>query len=218
VLDRRFVADNVDLIIANCTGRGSTANVARFAALDKLRRQFQADIDRLNGEAGQISKSIGKAADAAEREAKKAEGRRLREEISALETKSAEIVAEADAILRTIPNLTHPAAPVGGEDAAVEVRRGDRNDAGEAGVLAEIIQVRCLLGAGMDQALDTGFVGGRPILVFRGPHRVIFDHECFPIGVECVCHAGASETFEAWPEGERKNVLPKPRLRSGSIQ
>ena len=124
MLDRRFVADNVDLIIANCAGRGSTANVARFAALDKLRRQFQADIDRLNGEAGQISKSIGKAADAAEREAKKAEGRRLREEISALETKSAEIVAEADAILRTIPNLTHPAAPVGGEDAAVEVRRG----------------------------------------------------------------------------------------------
>ena len=124
MLDRRFVADNIDLVTANCKSRGSSADVAKFAALDKLRRQFQADIDRLNGEAGQVSKSIGKAADAAEREAKKTEGRRLREEISALEAKSAEIVAEADAILRLIPNLTHPSAPIGGEDAAVEIRRG----------------------------------------------------------------------------------------------
>lgn len=124
MLDRRFVADNIDLVTANCRARGSSADVARFAALDRLRRQLQADIDRLNGLAGQVSKSIGKAADAAEREAKKAEGRRLREEISALEAKAAEIVAESDTILRAIPNLTHPAAPVGGEEAAVEIRRG----------------------------------------------------------------------------------------------
>ena len=124
MLDRRFVAENVDLVAANCQRRGSTADVARFAELDVLRRQLQADIDRLNQEAGRVSKSIGKAADAAEREALKAEGRRLREEGAALEAKSAEIVAEADAILKAIPNLTHPAAPVGGEDAAVEIRRG----------------------------------------------------------------------------------------------
>jgi len=124
VLDRRFVADNVDLVAANCRARGSTADVARFSALDRLRRQLQADIDRLNQQASQVSKSIGKAADASDREAKKAEGRRLREEVAALEAKAAEIVAESDEILRAIPNLTHPAAPVGGEDAAVEIRRG----------------------------------------------------------------------------------------------
>ncbi|NCA11364.1 hypothetical protein EBR56_06090, partial [bacterium] len=77
VLDRRFVADNIALVTANCRNRGSAADVARFADLDRLRRQFQADIDRLNQQAGQVSKSIGQAADAAEREAKKAEGRRL---------------------------------------------------------------------------------------------------------------------------------------------
>ena len=124
MLDRRFVADNVDLVAANCRNRGSTADVTKFATLDRLRRQMQADIDRLNHEAGQVSKSIGKAADATEREAKKAEGRRLREEIAAFEGKIAEIVAEGDAILRAIPNLTHPAAPVGGEADAAEIRRG----------------------------------------------------------------------------------------------
>ena len=124
MLDRRFVADNIDLVTANCRARGSSADVARFADLDRLRRQLQADIDRLNQQAGQVSKSIGQATDAGEREARKAEGRRLREEVAALETRQAKIVAEADAILATIPNLTHPAAPVGGEDAAVELRRG----------------------------------------------------------------------------------------------
>jgi len=124
VLDRRFVADNVDLVATNCRQRGSSADVGRFAELDRLRRQFQADIDRLNHEAGQVSKSIAAAADAAEREARKGAGRRLREEVSAFEAKLAEIVGESDEILRAIPNLTHPAAPVGGEDAAVEIRLG----------------------------------------------------------------------------------------------
>jgi seryl-tRNA synthetase len=117
VLDRRYVAENVDLVADNCRRRGSSADVARFAELDRLRRQMQADIDRLNQQAGQVSRSIAGAADAAEREARKAEGRRLREEVSAFEAKLAEVIADSDAILRTIPNLTHPAAPVGGEDA-----------------------------------------------------------------------------------------------------
>ena len=124
MLDRRFVADNVDLITANCRNRGASADVARFAELDKLRRALQADVDRLNHEAGQVSKSIAKAADAAEREARKAEGRRLREEVGAIEGRLGQIAAESDEILRQIPNLTHPAAPVGGEDAAVEIKRG----------------------------------------------------------------------------------------------
>ncbi len=124
MLDRRYVADNIDLVTANCVSRGVTADVTRFAELDRLRRQLQADIDKLNQQAGAVSKSIAKAADAAEREARKDEGRRLREEISALDAKATEITAESDAILRAIPNLTHPSAPIGGEDAAVEIRRG----------------------------------------------------------------------------------------------
>ncbi len=124
MLDRRHVSDNVEAILENCRRRGVTADVGRFADLDRLRREMQADIDRLNQQAGIVSKSIGKAADAAEREAKKAEGRRLREEVGALEGRLEKILAEADEILRGIPNLTHPSAPVGGEDAAVEFRRG----------------------------------------------------------------------------------------------
>jgi len=124
VLDRRYVADNVETVAANCRRRGATADVERFAELDLRRRQLQTDVDGLNREAGLVSRSIGQAADETEREARKAEGRRLRERIAVLEAESATVVAESDAILRAIPNLTHPDVPVGGEEAAVEIRQG----------------------------------------------------------------------------------------------
>ena len=65
----------------------------------------------LNRQANEVSKSIGKAKDAAEREARKEEGRRLREQATAAQAEIDRSLAEADAILRTIPNLTHPDAP-----------------------------------------------------------------------------------------------------------
>ena len=123
MLDRRFVADNIDLITENCRLRGASVDVAKFAELDILRRQLQSDIDRLNQEAGQVSKSIGKVSPD-ERESLKAEGRRLREEVSELQSRQAEVLEESDKILRSIPNLTHLDAPHGGEADATEVRRG----------------------------------------------------------------------------------------------
>ncbi|MEO1990974.1 MAG: serine--tRNA ligase [Pirellulales bacterium] len=124
MLDRRFVTENIDLVTTNCRQRGSTADVEKFAELDKLRRNLQADIDQLKQKSGQISKSIGKSANEREREAKKAEGRRLREEVAAIESRLSEIISESDTILQQIPNLTHPSAPIGTEEDAVEIRRG----------------------------------------------------------------------------------------------
>ncbi len=123
MLDRRFVTDNIDLIAENCRLRGASVDVERFAELDLLRRKLQLDIDRLNQEAGRVSKSIGKVSQD-EREPLKIEGRRLREEASVLQARQAEVLEESDKILRSIPNLTHSEAPHGGEEDATEVRRG----------------------------------------------------------------------------------------------
>ena len=98
---------------------------ARFADLDRLRRQLQADIDRLNqrGRPGeQVDRQGGRR-----RRARGQEGRgppAPRGGRGARGPARPRSSAESDAILRAIPNLTHPAAPVGGEDAAVEIRRG----------------------------------------------------------------------------------------------
>jgi len=125
MLDRRFVVENAELVRENCARRGSKADVDRFIALEGQRKARQLAVDEHNRRANEVSKSIGKAKDAEEREARKAEGRRLREETTALEAELAAIAADADAILRAMPNLSHPQAPVGADDTAnLEIRRG----------------------------------------------------------------------------------------------
>ncbi len=124
MLDRRFIVEHAELVKQNCANRGSKADVDKFVALEADRKAKQLELDELNRQANDVSKSIGKAKDPAEREARKAEGRRLRELATAVETQLKWIVEEAHNVLRTIPNLSHPEAPVGGETAAKELRRG----------------------------------------------------------------------------------------------
>ena len=125
MLDRRFVLENVEVVEENCRRRGSNADVRRFAELETQRRAKQIEADELNRKANEVSKSIGKAKDAAEREARKALGRSLREQSAAAAAELEQATAEADAILRTIPNLSHPDAPVGADEQAnLELRHG----------------------------------------------------------------------------------------------
>jgi len=125
MLDRKFIVENADLVRQNCERRGARADVDRFVALDAQRRDKQIEVDHLNQKANEVSKSIGKAKDAAEREARKNEGRQLREQTAAAQTELDAVLAEMDVIQRTIPNLSHPAAPLGADDQSnLEIRRG----------------------------------------------------------------------------------------------
>ncbi len=124
MLDRRYIVENVDLVKRNCASRGSKADVDRFVQLEAERKAKQAELDDLNRQANDVSKSIGQTKDPEEREKRKAEGRRLRELATAAETQLNWLVEEADGILRAIPNLSHPSAPVGGEAASAEIRKG----------------------------------------------------------------------------------------------
>ncbi|HEV3416235.1 MAG TPA: serine--tRNA ligase [Pirellulales bacterium] len=124
MLDRRFIVENAELVKQNCANRGSKADVDKFVAIEADRKAKQAELDELNRRANDVSKSIGKAKDPAEREDRKAEGRRLRELATAVETQLKWVVEEGDAVLRAIPNLSHPQAPIGGEAASKELRRG----------------------------------------------------------------------------------------------
>lgn len=124
MLDRKFILENVALVKENCQRRKSPADVDRFVELETQRRALQSRLDDLNRQANEVARSIGKA-DPAQREALKAKGRELRAAAQAAEHELASLAAELDAIHRTIPNLSHPEAPVGeGEAANRELRRG----------------------------------------------------------------------------------------------
>ena len=124
MLDKRFILENAQVVQENCTRRGVKVDVDRFVDLESQRRKLQAEIEELSRLANQVSKSIGQAKDDAEREARKDEGRRLREMKEKIEEHMERLAAEAAVIHNAMPNLTHPEAPVGGEDASKELRHG----------------------------------------------------------------------------------------------
>ncbi len=125
MLDRKYILENAGLVKANCANRNAQADVDRFVALETQRRELQAEVEDLNRQANEVSKSIGKAKDATEREERKERGRRLREETNQLREKLDSLVTEIDAIHRAIPNLSHPDAPIGEDDTKnLEIARG----------------------------------------------------------------------------------------------
>ncbi len=125
MLDRRFVLENPDLVRRSCAERNSRADVGRFIELETQRKVKQTELENVNRSANDVSKSIGKAKDAAERDMLKDQGRQLRESAARLTAEIDALAGEADDILKAIPNLSHPDAPRGADDSAnTEVRRG----------------------------------------------------------------------------------------------
>jgi seryl-tRNA synthetase len=124
MLDRKFIIDHADDVRRNCAQRGLKCDIDRFVELETHRKAKKTEIDQLNQRANEVSKSIGRAKDPAEREARKEEGRTLREQTAAIQTELDQVGVELDRIHRTIPNMTHPDAPIGGEEASRELFRG----------------------------------------------------------------------------------------------
>src|SRR5215471_6024209 len=98
MLDRKFVVENADQVKENCAKRGAKADIDRFLATEADRRKLQASIDQLNQQANAVSKSIGQAKDPAEREARKEEGRKLREQVTAVSDQLKLATDEGDTI------------------------------------------------------------------------------------------------------------------------
>ncbi|NUQ64409.1 MAG: serine--tRNA ligase [Pirellulales bacterium] len=118
MLDRKFIVENAELVKENCRNRGVKVDVDRFIELENQRKSTQTELDEWNRRANEVSKSIGKAKDTAEREARKEEGRQLREKAAAAEAEMNSILDELAAIHKSIPNLSHPDAPIGADDKA----------------------------------------------------------------------------------------------------
>jgi seryl-tRNA synthetase len=124
MLDRKFIVENADRIKQNCTQRGVKCDVDRLLELETARRQKLLTVEEANRKANEVAKTIGKAKDAAEREAMKEEGRLLREQKETAQAEHDKLDAEARVVQSAIPNLTHPDAPIGDENDSREVKRG----------------------------------------------------------------------------------------------
>ena len=118
MLDCRFIVENAELVKQNCANRGTQVDVDRFVELEQSRKSRLIEVEELNRKANEVSRSIGKAKDQAERESRKEQGRQLRQQTQSAQAELDSVAAELDELLRQIPNLSHPDAPVGADDQA----------------------------------------------------------------------------------------------------
>ncbi len=118
MLDRKHIIDNLDAVKENCQRRGTHVDLERLVSLEEERRAKLIEAQELNRQANETSKKIGKAGSPEEREQLKDQGRQLRESKDAAQAAHDELDAQIAEIQAHIPNLTHPAAPIGDDDTA----------------------------------------------------------------------------------------------------
>src|SRR5262245_56046036 len=127
MLDAAFVRENLDVVKENCRNRNVNADVDGLAAAYDRRRQLIHQQQAVQQRANEVSKLIPKEKDPAKKQELIVEGRTLREQASALEKQVKEAEDDLETLLKIIPNMSHPAAPVGttAEDNKVIERWGE---------------------------------------------------------------------------------------------
>ncbi len=113
MLDATFVRENLDAVKEYCRNRNVNADVDRVATAYDRRRQLIHQQQTVQQRANEVSKLIPKEKEPAKKQELIAEGRTLREQAGALEKQVKEAEDELETLLKIIPNMTNPAAPVG---------------------------------------------------------------------------------------------------------
>src|SRR5437879_3008840 len=108
MLDAAFVRANLEAVEANCRNRGVKADPAAIVRLDDERKRLLTEAQTLQQRANEIAKSTGGEKDPGKKQTLIAEGKRLREQVAALDKQVKAAEADLHAILLTIPNMTHP--------------------------------------------------------------------------------------------------------------
>jgi seryl-tRNA synthetase len=113
LLDVQFIRDHLDDVKTNCRNRNVKADVDRVVQLDDERRRLIQETQKVQQRQNEIAKLTRAAKDATERQALIQEGKTLKEQVAGEEKQLKQVENDLRAVLGTIPNLSHPAAPVG---------------------------------------------------------------------------------------------------------
>ena len=123
MLDLQYICENKDLVAQNCANRGVKVDLDRLVTLADQRKSLIVTTDDKRVAQKRVSGQIPTTKDPAEKQTLIAQGKTLREEISALEAQAREVEEELRGIQTRIPNMTHPDAPVGAtEDLSATLR------------------------------------------------------------------------------------------------
>ena len=120
MLDRRFILDNLDAVRRNIAARNMHVDIDAFVELETNWRALTAEQEDLNRQSNELAATKGRPTDE-----QIAKGRWLRGRKSEVEPALRAVEVELRELQSAIPNMTHPAAPVGAtDDANLEIGRG----------------------------------------------------------------------------------------------
>jgi seryl-tRNA synthetase len=116
MLDAAFIREHLDAVRANCRHRNVPADVDRVVQLDDERKRLVQETQTLQQRQNEISKYIPKEKDKDRKQVLIQEGKDLRSRVAALENQVREAEESLRQALQTVPNMTHPDAPVGDDN------------------------------------------------------------------------------------------------------
>jgi seryl-tRNA synthetase len=113
MLDAQFIRERLEEVKANCRNRNVTCAVDRVVQLDDHRKRLVQETQTLQQRQNELSKLIPKDKDKDKKQTLIQQGRELREKVGGLENQLRQVETDLHAVLLTIPNMSHPDAPVG---------------------------------------------------------------------------------------------------------
>ncbi|QDT31254.1 serine--tRNA ligase [Thalassoglobus polymorphus] len=121
MLDLQFICDNPELVEKNCQSRGVECNIPRIVELRQQRSALITAGDEIRRQQKETAGKIPKAT-AEERPALIEGGKQLKIAVAANEANLKDVEAELFEEQSKLPNMTHPDAPLGGEEDAKQLR------------------------------------------------------------------------------------------------
>ena len=116
MLDLKFIRDNLDLVRQNIAFRGvRNADADAVVALYQQRNGVSQQLEAVRAERNETSQKMKGKLEPEERQALIERGKQLKLQLEVLEADERRLDEELMAAARTIPNMTHPAVPAGGE-------------------------------------------------------------------------------------------------------
>lgn len=116
MLDPRSLENRRDEIVESCRKRRVDADVAGAIAAHEAVTRLTTQLNNLNATRNEHQKAGKGKLDTAAREAHVAEGRRLKQEVAALEEQLRAARQSLDEKIDPLPNFIHPDVPEGGEE------------------------------------------------------------------------------------------------------
>lgn len=124
MLDVKFIRENLELVEKSTKEKGYKIDVSEVLKLDDERKAILTEVEALRARRNEIAGQMKGGKPSAELIA---EGKKIKEELSEVEGKLAEVESELNAKIKAVPNVIFDDVPLGGEECSVEVKKWGKN-------------------------------------------------------------------------------------------